>query len=72
MSLVARSPSLASSIVVVGVFEVAREIHALSPADRVIVMALVECLKQSGASQSTDVDTPSLPVVLPLRVPLLG
>lgn len=56
------------SVIVVGVFELAREIHALSPEDRVTVMALVEDLKLAGVSQSNDADTPARSVVLPLLV----
>lgn len=43
----------ACAVIVVGVFELARKIHALSPEDRAVVLALVEDLKRVDASQSS-------------------
>lgn len=45
------------SIIVVGVFELARQIHALSPEDRAVVLDLVLHLK--SASQAVVADTPA-------------
>ena len=55
-----------SSLIVVGVFDLAREIHLLEPADRAVVMDLVRCLRSADASRSIAVDTP-----LPRAVPRL-
>jgi len=59
-------------IVVAGVFELARELHALEPADRGVVLEVVHHLKLAAASRSAAVETASPSVVLPLKVPLIG
>ena len=60
-----------SSLIVVGVFELAREIHRLEPADRVVVMQLVQDLQraQQPVSQSGASRNPSHAAALPLTSP---
>lgn len=53
----AASASSSCTVIVVGVFELARQIHSLSPEDRAVVLDLLRHLR--SASQSADADTPA-------------